>query len=231
MGLVSDNFTSPDVMQRLKGDCAIGHNRYSTTGEPALHNVQPLFAETAVGGFAVAHNGNITNARKLKASLRETGSIFQSTSDTEVHPPPPRHVDQVLDDRAVRGCGAAAGRRVCAGRAHQVHADRLPRCARHPPARHRRLRGLVHPHVRDLRARHHRRPLRARRRARRDGHHHRERHRIAAPVPGHGVPLLPVRVRLLRPPRQRRRRPRSLRRAGSASARSWRARPLPRRTW
>ncbi|WMS45082.1 amidophosphoribosyltransferase [Acuticoccus sp. MNP-M23] len=84
MGLVSDNFTSADVIQRLKGDCAIGHNRYSTTGEPALHNVQPLFAETAVGGFAVAHNGNITNARKLRSSLRETGSIFQSTSDTEV---------------------------------------------------------------------------------------------------------------------------------------------------
>ena len=84
MGLVGDNFTSPEVIARLKGDSAIGHNRYSTTGEPALHNVQPLFAETAVGGFAVAHNGNITNAHKLKHALRETGSIFQSTSDTEV---------------------------------------------------------------------------------------------------------------------------------------------------
>ncbi|MEM7696271.1 MAG: amidophosphoribosyltransferase [Pseudomonadota bacterium] len=84
MGLVGDNFTEAAVMERLRGDRAIGHNRYSTTGEPALHNVQPLFAETAAGGFAVAHNGNITNARKLRASLRETGSIFQSTSDTEV---------------------------------------------------------------------------------------------------------------------------------------------------
>lgn len=84
MGLVSENFTSPEVMARLKGDSAIGHNRYSTTGEPALHNVQPLFAETAAGGIAVAHNGNITNARRLRQSLRETGSIFQSTSDTEV---------------------------------------------------------------------------------------------------------------------------------------------------
>jgi len=84
MGLVGDNFTDHAVIERLKGDRAIGHNRYSTTGEPALHNVQPLFAETAAGGFAVAHNGNITNARKLRASLRETGSIFQSTSDTEV---------------------------------------------------------------------------------------------------------------------------------------------------
>ena len=84
MGLVDDNFTSADVIERLRGDCAIGHNRYSTTGEPAIHNVQPLFAETAMGGFAVAHNGNITNARKLRGILRERGSIFQSTSDTEV---------------------------------------------------------------------------------------------------------------------------------------------------
>ncbi|WP_211100680.1 amidophosphoribosyltransferase [Acuticoccus sediminis] len=84
MGLVDDNFTSQDVIDRLKGDCAIGHNRYSTTGEPALHNVQPLFAETAIGGFAVAHNGNITNARKLRETLRNSGSIFQSSSDTEV---------------------------------------------------------------------------------------------------------------------------------------------------
>jgi amidophosphoribosyltransferase len=71
-------------MERLKGSAAIGHTRYSTTGEPALHNVQPLFAETAMGGFAVAHNGNLTNAQTLRLKLRESGSIFQSTSDTEV---------------------------------------------------------------------------------------------------------------------------------------------------
>ncbi|WP_245943878.1 amidophosphoribosyltransferase [Acuticoccus kandeliae] len=84
MGLVGDNFTSQTVIDRLKGDSAIGHNRYSTTGEPALHNVQPLFAETAMGGFAVAHNGNLTNARRVRGELRARGSIFQSTSDTEV---------------------------------------------------------------------------------------------------------------------------------------------------
>ncbi|MEM0908807.1 MAG: amidophosphoribosyltransferase [Pseudomonadota bacterium] len=84
MGLVGDNFTTPDVIARLKGDSAVGHNRYSTTGEPALHNVQPLYADTAVGGFAVAHNGNITNAIRLREELRKTGSIFSSTSDTEV---------------------------------------------------------------------------------------------------------------------------------------------------
>ena len=83
-GLVSDNFTNKDVMDRLVGDAAIGHCRYATQGEPAIHNVQPLFAETAMGGFAVAHNGNFTNAHVLRAMLRDRGSIFQSTSDTEV---------------------------------------------------------------------------------------------------------------------------------------------------
>lgn len=84
MGLVGDNFTDPQVIARLKGDSAIGHNRYSTHGEASLQNVQPLFAATAMGGFAVAHNGNITNAVRLRRELNERGSIFQSTSDTEV---------------------------------------------------------------------------------------------------------------------------------------------------
>ncbi|MEM6761291.1 MAG: amidophosphoribosyltransferase [Pseudomonadota bacterium] len=84
IGLVSDNFTNAAIIDRLKGDSAVGHNRYSTTGEPALHNVQPLFAETGVGSIAVAHNGNITNALSLRETLRNRGSIFQSTSDTEV---------------------------------------------------------------------------------------------------------------------------------------------------
>ncbi len=83
IGLVGDNFTKPAVVARLKGRRAIGHNRYSTTGAPVLRNVQPLFAEFAGGGFAVAHNGNITNARTLQRVLQRRGSIFQSTSDTE----------------------------------------------------------------------------------------------------------------------------------------------------
>jgi amidophosphoribosyltransferase len=83
IGLVGDNFTKPQVMERLKGTRAIGHNRYSTTGGPTLRNVQPLFAEFVGGGFAVAHNGNITNARTLQRKLQRRGSIFQSTSDTE----------------------------------------------------------------------------------------------------------------------------------------------------
>ncbi|MEO1198829.1 MAG: amidophosphoribosyltransferase [Pseudomonadota bacterium] len=83
IGLVGDNFTNPSVIDRLRGDRAIGHNRYSTTGAPVLRNVQPLFAEFVGGGFAVAHNGNLTNARALQRQLQKQGSIFQSTSDTE----------------------------------------------------------------------------------------------------------------------------------------------------
>ncbi len=83
IGLVGDNFTKPAVIDRLKGDRAIGHNRYSTTGASILRNVQPLFAEFTGGGFAAAHNGNLTNARTLQIELQKRGSIFQSTSDTE----------------------------------------------------------------------------------------------------------------------------------------------------
>jgi amidophosphoribosyltransferase len=83
-GLVGDAFTKRSVVDRLPGDRAIGHNRYSTHGGPSDRNIQPLFAEFAGGGFAVAHNGNITNARTLQRRLQERGSIFQSTSDTEV---------------------------------------------------------------------------------------------------------------------------------------------------
>ncbi|MCC0053045.1 MAG: amidophosphoribosyltransferase [Rhodobiaceae bacterium] len=83
IGLVGDNFTKPSVIDRLKGSRAIGHTRYSTTGAPVLRNVQPLFAEFHGGGFAVAHNGNITNAMTLQRQLQKRGAIFQSTSDTE----------------------------------------------------------------------------------------------------------------------------------------------------
>ncbi len=84
LGLVGDNFNSASTINRLKGFAAIGHNRYSTTGETLLRNVQPLFAEFSFGGFSLAHNGNLTNAMTLKRELINRGSIFQSTSDTEV---------------------------------------------------------------------------------------------------------------------------------------------------
>jgi amidophosphoribosyltransferase len=83
MGHVAGNFDRDEVIRALVGRVAIGHVRYSTTGETAMRNVQPLFAELSSGGFAVAHNGNISNAMTLRRELVRRGSIFQSTSDTE----------------------------------------------------------------------------------------------------------------------------------------------------
>ena len=82
-GLVSDNFTKTSVINRLVGNSAVGHNRYSTTGATIQRNIQPFFADLWGGGFAIAHNGNITNALSLRDELIRKGSIFQSTSDTE----------------------------------------------------------------------------------------------------------------------------------------------------
>jgi amidophosphoribosyltransferase len=84
LGLVGDNFSSEKVIAQLNGDSAVGHNRYSTTGETILRNVQPLFADFEFGGLAVAHNGNLTNAVALRTDLVKRGHLFQSTSDTEV---------------------------------------------------------------------------------------------------------------------------------------------------
>ncbi len=84
LGLVGDHFSKESTIKRLPGSAAIGHVRYATTGETILRNVQPLFAELNTGGFAVGHNGNLTNALTLRRELIEAGAIFQSTSDTEV---------------------------------------------------------------------------------------------------------------------------------------------------
>ncbi len=83
LGLVSEHFTKASVLNKLVGTAAVGHVRYSTTGETILRNVQPLFADLAGGGFAIAHNGNLTNAMGLRNELVNQGAIFQSTSDTE----------------------------------------------------------------------------------------------------------------------------------------------------
>jgi amidophosphoribosyltransferase len=84
MGLVGDNFSSEEVIRRLPGNAAIGHVRYATTGEVALRNVQPLFADFEFGGLAICHNGNLTNSYQVRRQLVRRGSLFQSTSDTEV---------------------------------------------------------------------------------------------------------------------------------------------------
>ena len=84
LGLVGDHFSRASTIERLPGSSAVGHVRYATTGATILRNVQPLFAELASGGLAVAHNGNLTNGLTLRQELIADGAICQSTSDTEV---------------------------------------------------------------------------------------------------------------------------------------------------
>ena len=83
LGLVGDHFTKASVINRLPGKSALGHVRYSTTGNTSLKNVQPLFADLIGGGIAAAHNGNLTNGVELRKNLVKKGAIFQSTTDTE----------------------------------------------------------------------------------------------------------------------------------------------------
>ena len=82
-GLVGDHFTNSETLKKLPGSFAIGHNRYSTTGETSIRNIQPFFADLHIGGLSVAHNGNLTNALLLRESLVKDGAIFRTTSDTE----------------------------------------------------------------------------------------------------------------------------------------------------
>jgi amidophosphoribosyltransferase len=84
LGLVGDNFSEPRVIAGLPGMRAVGHNRYATTGDTVLRNVQPLYADFEFGGLAVGHNGNLTNATALRRTLVRRGCLFQSTTDSEV---------------------------------------------------------------------------------------------------------------------------------------------------
>ncbi|MDI4664787.1 amidophosphoribosyltransferase [Xanthobacter autotrophicus] len=110
LGLVGDAFSDASVIARLPGDMAVGHVRYSTTGETLLRNVQPLFAELDAGGFAVGHNGNLTNGLTLRKQLVRDGAITQSTTDTEAilhlvaRSKKPRFIDRFTDAlRALEG--------------------------------------------------------------------------------------------------------------------------------
>ena len=113
LGLVGDTFSRREVIERLPGNTAIGHTRYSTTGETILRNVQPLFAELNAGGFAVAHNGNLTNGLTLRRELVRNGAMMQSTTDTEVilhlvaHSKRNRFLDRYIEAlRAIEGAYA-----------------------------------------------------------------------------------------------------------------------------
>jgi len=103
IGLVGDNFTKGKVLKKLPGNYAIGHNRYSTTGNNLIKNVQPFFADLYVGGIGIAHNGNLSNALYLRNELVKNGSIFQTTSDTETivqliaKSKRPKIIDKIID--------------------------------------------------------------------------------------------------------------------------------------
>ena len=83
-GLVSDNFSSSEMLEKIPGYAGIGHTRYSTTGDSIERNIQPLYADLDRGGFAIAHNGNLTNTHTKRSELIRKGSIFQTTSDSEL---------------------------------------------------------------------------------------------------------------------------------------------------
>jgi len=116
LGLVGDTFSRREVIDRLPGTSAIGHVRYSTTGETIIRNVQPLFAELDAGGFAIGHNGNLTNGLTLRRQLVREGAMMQSTTDTEVvlhlvaRSNKPRFVDRFIEAlRALEGAYAFVG--------------------------------------------------------------------------------------------------------------------------
>src|ERR1700743_1217638 len=113
LGLVGDTFSRREVIERLPGTSAVGHVRYSTTGETILRNVQPLFAELNAGGFAVGHNGNLTNGLALRRELVRGGAMMQSTTDTEVilhlvpQSKPSRFIDRFIEAlRTIEGAYA-----------------------------------------------------------------------------------------------------------------------------
>jgi amidophosphoribosyltransferase len=116
LGLVGDTFSNRDVIDRLPGQVAMGHVRYSTTGETIIRNVQPLFAELNTGGFAIGHNGNLTNGLTLRRQLVREGAMMQSTTDTEVilhlvaRSHKGRFVDRFIDAlREIEGAYALVG--------------------------------------------------------------------------------------------------------------------------
>ena len=222
MGHVGDAFGKGDLVARLPGYAAVGHTRYATAGGHAIRNVQPMFADLETGGLAIAHNGNLTNFQVLRRQLVEEGSIFQSTSDSEVI----LHLIARSRKRRVIDRFINALREIEGGYALVALTNTALIGARDPlgirPAGAGRGRRQVRAGVGDLRARHHQRPLRARRGARRGGLHNGRRRGEPAPLPRRPRPPVPVRIRLLLPPGLGGERPQRLRRAQGAWARAWR---------
>ena len=159
-GSVGENFGDEDVIRRLPGESGIGHNRYSTSGDTIARNIQPLFADLALGGFAVAHNGNLTNAIALRQNLVAAGCLFQSTTDTEVI------VHLTARQQAKNGRGRCdlgietGGGRLFTDRTSQRHSDRRKGPPRRPASRSGFAGREPCPRLGNLCPGHHRRQLR-----------------------------------------------------------------------
>jgi amidophosphoribosyltransferase len=134
MGLVADIFTEKKL-SRMRGTLAIGHTRYSTTGDSALLNAQPIMVQSNKGMIALAHNGNLTNAGEIRARMEAQGSIFQTSSDTEVIVHLIAHSrEHTLPEAIAERCAAPVEGRTLVT---QSRPDlRLPRYARLPSAGH-----------------------------------------------------------------------------------------------
>ena len=160
MGYVADIFDEA-TLSGLTGRSAIGHVRYSTAGESHLQNAQPFLIECAHGQIAICHNGNLVNAHELRDDLVKQGSIFQTTSDTEVRAAPVRALARRFARRGADRVDRPGQRRLFAARDDEGLADRRARPARVQAARPRAPRRRPHRLQRDVRPRPDRRHLRA----------------------------------------------------------------------
>ena len=217
MGYVADIFDG-ETLSRAAGPMAIGHVRYSTAGESKLLNAQPILIDCAHGQIAICHNGNLVNARELRDELVRQGSIFQSSSDTEVvlhlyARSKARSVEDAIVESVSQVQGAFSLVMLTQG-----SADRGPRSARLPAARARPARRRVRRLLGNVRDGSDRRDLRARRRAGRDADHLRRRHAVDQAVSAGAARALRLRARLLRAARQLRVRPAASTKCAPSSA-------------
>ena len=217
MGHVGDIFTA-DRLAHLNGFAAIGHVRYSTAGDSSLKNAQPIAVDYAGGSVAVGHNGNLVNAVELRERLEAEGSIFQTTSDTEVIV----HLIAKSREDALPGRAADALRQVRGAYSLVFLSEDMLIAVRDPmgfrPLALGKVNDVVGGLVGDLRLRADRRRVRARPRAGRDGDHRPEGRAQRAPVRAAAGAPLRVRVDLLRAPRLDDRRPVGLPRARAHGA-------------
>ena len=196
LGLVGDTFSRREVIERLPGNAAVGHTRYSTTGGTILRNVQPLFAELNAGGFAVGHNGNLTNGLTLRRELVRNGAMMQSTTDTEVilhlvaQSKRNRFIDRFIEAlRAIEGAWALVSLTN-----KKLIGARDPLGIR--PLVLGELDGCSDPRVGNLRARHHRREICPRHRARRSHRVRRARRAKPQAVSAEAAAALHLRIHL-----------------------------------